>query len=181
MGTETVFCKRTSMLDRLLLCKSTHISRIRRLLAHQPKAEISADAWQPSCNFRSRSYPLREGAVMRSRPSIAVLVLAMFLGRSFAVIATASAQENSAEASRRKIRTRVVPEYPSLAKQMNVSGKVKIEASVAADGHVLTTKVIGGSPLLINSALEALKKWRFEPAPRDTTEIVEFEFNPQGN
>jgi protein TonB len=105
----------------------------------------------------------------------------MFLGRSFAVIATASAQENSAEASRRKIRTRVVPEYPSLAKQMNVSGKVKIEASVAADGHVLTTKVIGGSPLLINSALEALKKWRFEPAPRDTTEIVEFEFNPQGN
>ena len=118
---------------------------------------------------------------MRSRPSIAVLVLAMFLGRSFAVIATASAQENSAEASRRKIRTRVVPEYPSLAKQMNVSGKVKIEASVAADGHVLTTKVIGGSPLLINSALEAVKKWRFEPAPRDTTEIVEFEFNAQGN
>jgi outer membrane biosynthesis protein TonB len=46
---------------------------------------------------------------------------------------------------------------------------------------VLTTKVIGGSPLLINSALEALKKWRFEPAPRDSTEIVEFEFNPQGN
>jgi TonB family protein len=74
-----------------------------------------------------------------------------------------------------------VPEYPSLAKQMNVSGKVKIEATVAADGHVVTTKVIGGSPLLINSALEALKNWRFEPAPRDTTEIVEFEFNPQGN
>ncbi len=118
---------------------------------------------------------------MRSRPSIAVLMLAMFLGRSLGVIPGASAQENSAEASKRKIRTRVVPEYPSLAKQMNVSGKVKIEATVAADGHVLTAKVIGGSPLFINSALEALKKWRFEPAPRDTAEIIEFEFNPQGN
>jgi TonB family protein len=74
-----------------------------------------------------------------------------------------------------------VPEYPSLAKQMNVSGKVKIEPTVAADGHVVTTKVIGGSPLLINSALDALKKWRFEPASKDSTEVVEFEFNPQGN
>jgi TonB family protein len=118
---------------------------------------------------------------MRSRPSIAVLALATFLVRSFGAIPRAFAQENSAEAPKRKVGTRVVPEYPSLAKQMKVSGKVKIEATVVADGHRVTTKVIGGSPLLINSALEALKKWRFEPAPRDTTEIVEFEFNPQGN
>jgi TonB family protein len=131
--------------------------------------------------FPALELSLREGAVMRSRSSIAVLVLAIFLGKSFGVIPRASAQENSAEAIKRKIRTRVVPQYPSLAKQMNVSGKVKIEATVAADGHVVTTKVIGGSPLLINSALDALKKWRFEPGPRDTMEVVEFEFNPQGN
>jgi TonB family protein len=118
---------------------------------------------------------------MRSRPSVAVLILAMFFAKSLGVIPGASAQENSFEAPKRKVRIRIVPEYPSLAKQMNVSGKVKIEATVAADGHVVTTKVIGGSPLLINSALEALKKWRFEAGPRDTTEIVEFEFNPQGN
>jgi TonB family protein len=118
---------------------------------------------------------------MRSRPSIAVLVLAMFFAKSFGVPPRVSAQENGAEASKRKIRTRVVPEYPSLAKQVNVSGKVKIEATVAADGHVVSTKVIGGSPLLINSALDALKKWRFEPGSKDSIEIVEFEFNPQGN
>lgn len=118
---------------------------------------------------------------MRSRASIAVLILAIFLIESSASIHKTRAQENSAEAARRKVRTRVVPEYPPLAKQMNVSGKVKVEVTVAADGHVLTTKVIGGSPLLINSALEALKKWRFEPAPKDTVEMVEFEFNTQGN
>jgi len=72
-----------------------------------------------------------------------------------------------------------VPDYPSLARQMNVSGKVKIEATVAADGRVLTTKVVGGSPLLVNAALDAIKKWRYEPGSRETTELVEFEFNGQ--
>ena len=59
---------------------------------------------------------------------------------------------------------------------MHVTGKVKIEATISADGHVTSTKVIGGSPLLVGSALEALKKWRYEPAAKETTEVVEFEF-----
>jgi protein TonB len=90
-----------------------------------------------------------------------------------------SAQDASAEAGGRKVRTKVVPDYPALARQMNVTGKVKIEATIAADGHVLSTRVVGGSPLLVNAALEALKKWRFESAPKDTTAVVEFEFSPQ--
>ena len=88
-----------------------------------------------------------------------------------------SAQDATTDVGKRKVRTRVVPEYPPLAKQMNVTGKVKIETTVAADGHVLATKVVGGSPLLVNAALDALKKWRFEPGPKDTTEVVEFTFN----
>jgi outer membrane biosynthesis protein TonB len=44
---------------------------------------------------------------------------------------------------------------------------------------VVNTKVIGGSPLLVNAALDALKKWRFEPAVKDTTETIEFEFGAQ--
>lgn len=91
----------------------------------------------------------------------------------------ASAQDNPADAGKRKVRTKVAPEYPALAKQMNVTGKVKIEATVAADGHVATTRVVGGSPLLVNAALEALKKWHFEPAAKESTEIVEFTFNGQ--
>lgn len=87
------------------------------------------------------------------------------------------AQDNASD--KRKVRVRVTPEYPALAKQMNVTGKVKIEATVAADGHVVSTRVVGGSPLLVNSALEALKKWHFEPGPKETTEIVEFAFSGQ--
>jgi periplasmic protein TonB len=91
----------------------------------------------------------------------------------------ASGQGPASEAAKRQIRTRVEPEYPPVAKEMNLAGKVKIEAKVAADGHVLSTRVMGGSPIFVNAVLDALKKWRFEPAPKDTTETVEIAFNPQ--
>jgi TonB family protein len=107
------------------------------------------------------------------------LGLILLLGVSTAVIRTASAQDTTADESKRKVRVKVAPDYPPLAKQLNVTGKVKIEATIAADGHVSGTKVVGGSPLLINASLDALKKWRFEPAPKETTEVIEFEFNGQ--
>jgi TonB family protein len=105
--------------------------------------------------------------------------LALLLGGAAVLPHKASAQDSAADQTKRKVRTRVTPEYPALAKQMNVTGKVKIEATVAADGHVVSTRVVGGSPLLVNAALEALKKWHFEPGPKETTEIVEFAFSGQ--
>lgn len=116
---------------------------------------------------------------MGKKLTVAGLGLALLLGGSGMLPHKASAQDASMEDGKRKVRSKVVPEYPALAKQMNVTGKVKIEATIAADGHVLSTKVVGGSPLLVNAALDALKKWRFEPASKDTTEIIEFEFNGQ--
>ena len=77
----------------------------------------------------------------------------------------------------RKVKSKVEPEYPALAKRMNLSGRVKLEATVAADGHVVNTKVIGGNPLLVGAAADALKKWRYEAAPKDSDEIVEFVFD----
>jgi periplasmic protein TonB len=116
---------------------------------------------------------------MRNNLALTGLALTLLLAGSAVLPPKASTQDASTEAGKRKVRTKVVPEYPALAKQMNVTGKVKIEATIAADGHVLSTRVVGGSPLLVNSALEALKKWRFEPAPKDSTEVVEFEFTPE--
>jgi periplasmic protein TonB len=117
---------------------------------------------------------------MRKRLVAAGLGLALLLGGSSVIPRKLSAQDASDE-GRRKVRARVLPEYPALAKQMNVTGKVKIETTIAADGHVLATRVVGGSPLLVNAALDALKKWRFEPASKDTTEIIEFQFGGQGS
>jgi len=116
---------------------------------------------------------------MKRKVAAAGLGLALLLGASTILPRTASAQDATTDAGKRKVRTKTVPEYPPLAKQMNIVGKVKIEATVAPDGHVATTKVLGGSPILVNAALDALKKWRFEPAPKDTTEVIEFQFTGQ--
>ena len=107
------------------------------------------------------------------------LGLALLLAGAAIAAPILSAQESSTEANKRKVRTRVVPEYPPLARQMNATGKVKIETTIAADGHVTMTKPVGGSPILVSAAEEALKKWRFEPGPKETVEVIEFDFSPQ--
>jgi TonB family protein len=106
------------------------------------------------------------------------LAAALALGGTLALMPNASAQQTG-ESTKRKVKTRVYPEYPPLAKQMNVTGKVKIEATIAPDGHVTGTKIVGGSPLLVGAAVDAAKKWRFEPAAKETSEIIEFEFSAQ--
>jgi TonB family protein len=130
--------------------------------------------------FRWGSFSLGEEQVMKYRPTFATLGLALLLAGSAVLPPKVFAQDDaSTGGAKRKVRDKVVPEYPPLAKQMNVTGKVKIEATIAADGHVMSTRVVGGSPLLVNAALDAIKRWRFEPAPKDTTEVVEFTFSGQ--
>ncbi|HXO00314.1 MAG TPA: energy transducer TonB [Candidatus Acidoferrales bacterium] len=116
---------------------------------------------------------------MKFRLGVIGLGLAILLGESLALSPKGSAQENSTKAPSRQVRVRAMPDYPSLARQLKFTGKVKIEATVTPEGRVTTIRVIGGSPLLVPSAIDAVKKWRFEAASKETTEIVEFEFNGQ--
>ena len=78
----------------------------------------------------------------------------------------------------RKVKSKVVPEYPELARRMSLSGVVRLELTVAPSGTVTETKVIGGNPILVNAALDAVKKWKFEPANEESSGIVEFKFGP---
>jgi TonB family protein len=75
--------------------------------------------------------------------------------------------------------TRVVPDYPELARQMHLKGVVKVEAVVRANGSVKSTRVLGGNPVLVESAQAAVSKWKFEAASGDTTEVVELTFTPR--
>jgi TonB family protein len=76
----------------------------------------------------------------------------------------------------RKIKSKVSPQYPVLARKMNVTGSVKLEVFIAANGQVKSVKPLGGHPLLIDAAESAVKLWRFEPGA-EGTEIVEIRFN----
>lgn len=79
----------------------------------------------------------------------------------------------------RKVKTKVAPVYPDIARRMNITGTVKVLVVVAPNGTLKSTKVVGGHPLLVTAAMDALKKWKFESAPEESTGIVEFKF--QGN
>jgi protein TonB len=91
--------------------------------------------------------------------------------------ASGFAQSGSTDESKRKVKTKTSPAYPELAKRMNVSGKVKIEVVITPDGHVKSTRVVGGHPLLVQACQDAVKEWKFVPAPEETTQVVEFEFH----
>lgn len=85
-------------------------------------------------------------------------------------------QHSSNDEGARKVKTKVAPIYPDLAKRMAVTGKVKIEVVITPEGKVKATRVIGGHPLLVNPAVDAVKEWKFNPATDETTQIVVFEF-----
>ena len=61
---------------------------------------------------------------------------------------------------------------------MGLSGTVRLQLLIAPNGNVKETKVIGGHPILVTAAVDAVKKWRFETASAESTGTVEFKFDP---
>jgi len=76
----------------------------------------------------------------------------------------------------RKAKTKIAPLYPELARRMAITGTVKVLVVVSPSGTVKSAKAVGGHPLLVDAAMDAVKKWRFEPAADDSTGVVEFKF-----
>jgi TonB family protein len=104
---------------------------------------------------------------------VLMAVVAMAAG----VGAIGRAQEAQGEIVRRA-KTKVQPMYPELARKMNITGTVKVEVTVSPNGSVKDAKIVGGHPVLASAALEAIKKWRFEPAAMESSGVVDFKFEP---
>jgi TonB family protein len=104
-------------------------------------------------------------------------VLSLTIAGAVALTATAQESAPASSVTSRKVRTKISPSYPALARQMNVAGRVKIEVTISSDGRVVNTRTVGGSPLLVGAATDAVKKWRYEPSSKESTEIVEFDFS----
>jgi TonB family protein len=113
-----------------------------------------------------------------------VVILALLAAASGGLVvcpaqALAQQQEVKGEGLTRKPKTKVMPSYPDIARRMNISGTVRLAVVVSPSGTVKSSKAVGGHPILVNAALEAMKQWKFEPAPTDSSGIVEFKFQPQ--
>jgi TonB family protein len=109
---------------------------------------------------------------------IAAVVLAFSLGSIAGPMYSSAQNTQNAQSEEmvRRAKTKVQPLYPELAHKMNISGTVKIEVTVAATGAVKEARVVGGHPVLAQAALDAAKKWRFEPATSESIGIIDFKF-----
>jgi TonB family protein len=105
----------------------------------------------------------------RARNLIAVAAL-------FATLLSGTSDAQTPGREDRKVVSRIAPFYPEIAKRMQVGGVIKLEVVVRANGRVKSTKVVGGSPVLIQAATTAVEKWKFEVAPQETTEAVQVVF-----
>jgi TonB family protein len=83
------------------------------------------------------------------------------------------------ETALRKVTKKVMPVYSLIAKKARLTGTVKMLALVSPDGSVKSVHVLGGNALFVGAAEEAVKQWKFEVAPKETTEPVSLKFeNP---
>ncbi len=105
---------------------------------------------------------------------LAILTLAVSLGPI-----RAGAQQSQNDEIVRRAKNKVQPTYPELARKMNLVGTVKIEVVVAPNGSVKDARVVGGHPVLAGAALDAAKKWRFEPASTESSGVIDFKFEPR--
>jgi periplasmic protein TonB len=62
-----------------------------------------------------------------------------------------------------KLLHQVQPEYPQIAKMAHVSGTVVLHAIIAEDGTIQQLTFISGPALLMHSAMDAVRQWRYQP------------------
>ena len=70
------------------------------------------------------------------------------------------------EVQERRLVHQVRPVYPKLARQARIEGTVQLLARIDTDGAMEQLKLIDGHPLLVPSAIDAAKQWRYRPAFR---------------
>jgi len=76
---------------------------------------------------------------------------------------------------------KVTPTYPPLARQARIQGQVVLRAVISKDGSIEGLTLVSGHPMLVQSALEAVKQWKYkpyllngEPVEVDTEVMVNF-------
>jgi len=93
-----------------------------------------------------------------------LLLLSLFLLLAFVPVAT-HAQDAPHASTLRKVRVAPRPEYPVLAHKLSIHGTVR------------EVNVVGGNPILVDTCVNTVKKWRYEPTGKESLEPVRISFN----
>lgn len=104
--------------------------------------------------------------------------LALFLAM-FSLASDLQAQDaRTIGKNARKVVTIVKPDYPPTLRKAGIGGTVRLHALVLPNGTVSKVEIIGGNPILAESAAKAVMQWKYVPAEWKTNAEVEVSFHP---
>lgn len=106
------------------------------------------------------------------KPALFIFIVTLLWNTMAMTPASAQTQTTNT----RKLKVSVTPEYPELARKMNIQGAARVLLTVATDGRVVGVKELGGNPVLVASLVQAVRKWKYEAADHESDIEVRFEF-----
>jgi TonB family protein len=106
---------------------------------------------------------------------LASVTLALCLAGAFV---PASLAQKAPAKTERKVIVVTKPDYPDILRHAQVGGVVRLRATVLPSGAVSSIEILGGNPILAESAATAVKKWKYAPAAAQTTEDIALSFTP---
>ena len=109
----------------------------------------------------------------RSRKSC---LRALLLAGLLPCAATSQAQDSA-----RKVVKRVPVTYPTILKSKGIGGVVRLKVFVKPDGTVRDSEVLGGNPILAESAQKSVMQWKFSPASSETALELSVLFDPHSD
>jgi TonB family protein len=78
--------------------------------------------------------------------------------------------------AQRRLITRVEPEYPDALKRLNIGGTVRLQLTIGPKGNVEAVEVLGGNPILGESAAAAARQWVYSASHSRTIEELSIPF-----
>jgi TonB family protein len=127
---------------------------------------------------------------LRNPTSVSVTATKLWAGRCgpalglallFCVLITlASHAQNTEHPGKpgRKLVYEVAPEYPPDLRRARIGGMVRLNVGVTAQGTVDSISVVGGNPILVETTLRAVKRWKWAPADSASVVPVNAAFDP---
>ena len=100
----------------------------------------------------------------------------------FAGLSAAQIRVSTSDALKAAVN-KAQPVYSAVARQMKIAGRVEIEVTVDENGAVESARTLTGNPLLTQSAVSAVEKWKFTPFTADGKAVkaicvLPFDFRP---
>ncbi len=101
-----------------------------------------------------------------------------FLGALFLIVLLSWAVAGVAQDGARKVLKKAPVPYPSILRSKGIGGTVRLKVFVKPDGTVRDTEVLGGNPILAESAQKSVMQWKFSQASSETALEISVVFDP---